>query len=559
MNTPAACHSLIAFLCFASPQDWTQEVKIIPEDPAPHNEFGTSVSIFGSTALVGAPYADPGGADSGTAYVFTRAGTVWTQQAKLIARDANAGDHFGWSVCLSGDQALIGAPGNDDGGADSGSTYVFVRTEGSWNRQVKLNAGDAAAGDRFGSSVCLHDGRAVIGAPRKGQETGVAYVFAGQGSNWSQEARLSSASSQQGDHFGNSVAIHGDTALVGADLSGGFTNAGSAYVFERSGSSWIEQAELSASDTVANHYFGSSVSLQGDRALVGAHGGLSVGAGGAAYVFLRSGTVWTEEVKLVGDDTATADQFGYSVSLFEDMALIGARQNDMAGVGHHSGAAYVFSHETGRWIEEIQFRASDSGNLDYFGSAVSLYEDRALIGTPGDFEANDSGSAYVFSGAVAGVGYCFGDPDSGTPCPCDNDNDGSIPGSGCDNGIYSSGARLSGQGAASVSEDSLVLVTRHVEPSNWGLYFQAMNAVSPAVAWGDGLRCAGGGEVRLEVCKANGGGLSQTTIPLGAKGGVAPGDTRYYQLWYRTVVFPPCGYGVNNFNTSNGYALTWEP
>lgn len=156
--------------------------------------------------------------------------------------------------------------------------------------------------------------------------------------------------------------------------------------------------------------------------------------------------------------------------------------------------------------------------------------------------------------------FCFGDPGAGTPCPCGNDNDGTVPGSGCANGVFTSGAQLSGSGIASVSADTLVLSTTGLEQNNSGLYFQADNDLSPGSAWGDGLRCAGGNLKRLQVRFADAAGHSGTTIGISTKvGNVAPGDTKRYQCWYRTTVNPPCGAGLNDFNSSNGLEITWVP
>ena len=163
-------------------------------------------------------------------------------------------------------------------------------------------------------------------------------------------------------------------------------------------------------------------------------------------------------------------------------------------------------------------------------------------------------------GGPPGAGYCFGDVGSGTPCPCSNDNDGSVPGSGCDNGVFASGAQLTGSGVASVSLDSLVLTTSHLEPNNSGLYFQANNDLSPGIVWGDGLQCAGGQIKRLQVRFADANGTSYTTVGISAwAGNVLAGDVKRYQCWYRTTTNPPCGLGVNDFNSSNGYEVTWIP
>jgi hypothetical protein len=155
------------------------------------------------------------------------------------------------------------------------------------------------------------------------------------------------------------------------------------------------------------------------------------------------------------------------------------------------------------------------------------------------------------------IAYCSGDG-SGAQCPCANNNDGSLPGAGCDNGVFASGAQLTGSGLASVGADTLVLTTVHLEPVNSGLYFQANTDLSPGIIWGDGLRCAGGQLKRLQVRFADAAGTSSTTIGISAKAGnVSAGDIKRYQCWYRTTQAPPCGSGVNDFNASNGLEVTW--
>ena len=200
-------------------------------------------------------------------------------------------------------------------------------------------------------------------------------------------------------------------------------------------------------------------------------------------------------------------------------------------------------------------------------SAASPGESYYLAGSQWtDLTTFDSTANFCIKGLTVaagepGLGYCFGDPGSGTPCPCSNDNDGSVPGSGCANGVFDAGAKLVGTGLATVAHDSLVLSASGLEPNNTGLYFQANNALNGALAvvFGDGLRCAGGGLVRLEIRTSDGGGNSATTVAIAAKGLVSPGDTKRYQCWYRTTQNPPCGLGVNDFNLSNGYEITWTP
>ena len=166
----------------------------------------------------------------------------------------------------------------------------------------------------------------------------------------------------------------------------------------------------------------------------------------------------------------------------------------------------------------------------------------------------------VFDVSVPGTAYCFGDLGSGASCPCGNDNDGSVPESGCANGVFASGAHLTASGVASLSADTLVLATTGLQPSNSGLYFQANNDLSPGNVWGDGLRCAGGDLKRLGVRFSDANGYSDTSgypQPISVKAGnVMAGDTKYYQCWYRNPMNSPCGW---DFNSSNGYAVTWLP
>ena len=238
------------------------------------DRFGYSVALDGDTALVGA-FRDT---DRGSVYVFSRSGSGWTQQALLTANGGLSGDFFGWSVALDGDTALVGARSHDvDGRVDQGATYVFIRTADSWTQQAKLIAADGATGDFLGWSVAIDGDTALIAAYGDdvgATDQGSAYVFTRSGSSWTERARLIATDGAADDFFGVSVALDGGTALVGAasDDVGGNSRQGSAYVFTGSGSSWFQQAQLTAGDGMTFDRFGSSVGLVGDTALVGASG-----------------------------------------------------------------------------------------------------------------------------------------------------------------------------------------------------------------------------------------------------------------------------------------------
>jgi FG-GAP repeat/Bacterial Ig-like domain len=383
-----------------------QQGQLTASDGAYGDNFGYSVAISGDTALVGATHDAVGGnANQGSAYVFTRSGGSWSQQAQLTASDGAAGDWFGNSVAISGDTALVGAHNDTVGGkASQGSAYVFTRSGASWSQQAQLTASDGAVGDCFGSSVALSGDTALVGVPYssdKGSQ-GSAYVFTRSGASWSQQAQLTASDGAAGDWFGYSVAISGDTALVGApfDSVGANYRQGSASVFTRSGGSWSQQAQLTASDGAVDVWFGYSVAISGDTALVGAYWDTVGGNAyqGSAYVFTRSGASWSQQAQLTASDGAYGDNFGYSVAISGDTALVGVH-NDTVGGNANQGSAYVFTRSGGSWSQQTQLTASDGAANDWFGYSVALSGDTALVGAYTDTVGGNplQGSAYVFS------------------------------------------------------------------------------------------------------------------------------------------------------------------
>ncbi|MCH7976787.1 MAG: T9SS type A sorting domain-containing protein, partial [Bacteroidetes bacterium] len=224
----------------------------------------------------------------GAAYVFAFDGASWTEEAKLTAADGAQADFFGISVSLSGDRALIGAHQDDDAGDTSGSAYVFVFDGTSWTEEAKLTASDAAAEDHFGYSVSLLGNHALIGAYGKdgtNDDTGAAYIFAFDGASWTEEAKLIVSNAFEGYLVGFEVSLSDNRALVVAIGDGhDGLGSGSAYIFAFDGISWNEEAKLIASDASFVDHFGVGASLSGDRALVGAHQA-GIGAHGSAYIF----------------------------------------------------------------------------------------------------------------------------------------------------------------------------------------------------------------------------------------------------------------------------------
>jgi len=381
-----------------------EEIKLLADDGAPNDFFGFNVALSGDTAVIGANKVDDNirGVDAGAAYVFTRSGHSWHQQAKLTADDGAAKDGFGGRVALSGDTAVIGAMFQDDKGDNSGSAYVFTRTGTTWSQQVKLTAADGAAGDAFGQSIALFGDTVVIGAPHdddKGNDAGSVYVFTRTGTTWSQQVKLTAADAAAGDVFGISIAFSGDTIVIGADLNDEkAVNAGAVYVFTRSGSSWSQQAKLTAADGAETDIFGVRVALSDDTVLISARRDdddvMGIDAG-SAYIFTRTGTTWQQQIKLTASDGAADDRFGRSVALVADTAVIGAMFQD--DKGDNSGSAYVFTRSGTTWSQQVKLTAADGAAGDVFGWSVALSGDTAIItATRDDDKGNESGSAYVF-------------------------------------------------------------------------------------------------------------------------------------------------------------------
>ena len=269
---------------------WTQQQKLLASDGETGDFFGFSVSLAGNTALIGARDDDT----KGSAYVFTRTGTTWTQKAKLLASDGAAYDNFGCSVALDGDTALIGAMRNLNNGTISGSAYVFTRNNTTWTQQAKLFASDGENQDWFGVSVSLSDDTALIGASLdddNGALSGSAYVFTRTGITWTQQAKLLASDGATLDYFGSSVSLSDDTALISSAWAN--DTKGSAYVFTRTGTTWTQETKLLASDGARGDYFGYSVSLTGNTALIGAKYDTDNGYdSGSAYVFTKIGLIF---------------------------------------------------------------------------------------------------------------------------------------------------------------------------------------------------------------------------------------------------------------------------
>ncbi len=378
-----------------------EEQMVVAPDGAEGDEFGYSVALSGDTAVVSAHASISG--DQGSIYIFVYNGATWVLQQELTASDGYGGDWFGFSVAISGDTALVGAPGAvADGNTMGGAAYVFTRNGATWTEQAKLTAPDGGAFLRFGSSVALSGNTALVGMPNaaigSNYSQGAAYVFIRKGTTWSFQQKLVASDGAAHAGFGFSVALEGDTALVGASdlMSGGYCILNSAYVFTRVGTAWNQQAQLTASDGAAGDCFASSVALSHNTALVGAFGD-DIGSNtyqGSAYIYIHNGTTWTQQAKLTASDGEAYDEFGWSIALYNDMALVGA-PIALVGTNYQQGAAYIFTRSGETWSQQTKLTALNGGDSDKFGT-VSLSGVNALVGAYNATGNTAQGKAYFY-------------------------------------------------------------------------------------------------------------------------------------------------------------------
>ena len=483
-----------------SADDWAQIDALLPESAAPYGQqaylkasntaendtFGSSMAVFGNTLVVGAALEDSNATgvngdqtnnlagDSGAVYVFVRNGNTWSQQAYLKASNAEANDQFGRAIAIYGNTIVVGAAGEDSAAtgvngnqsdnslSGAGAAYVFTRNGGVWSQQAYLKASNAEADDTFGHSVAISADTIAVGAiyedsaarglngdqsDNSAFDAGAAYIFNRTNGIWSQQAYVKSSpvhgtSNEWYDNFGAAMAMSGNTLVVGE--LGSFPsilcgNSGAAYVFVRTNNVWSEQAQL-LQKCGAEERFGGSVAISGNTIVVGAPGedssasGVngdedddSLGGSGAAYVFVRSAGNWTQQAYLKASRPDGGDGFGDSVAIFGDKVAVGATGEDSKATGWNgnqginakfdSGAVYVFARVGTSWSQHGYFKASNTDGKDAFGSRLAISSDDTIFVSAPNEASNAvgvNGNQDDDSAAKAGAVYAL----AASPFPC---------------------------------------------------------------------------------------------------------------------------------------------
>jgi FG-GAP repeat len=548
-----------ASICAAVASAQIPEAKLLASDGLPLDKFGSSVALLPEWAFCGAPFADPLGLASGAVYAYKFNGTNWVLAQKLLAGDSY--DLMGYSVAASGSWMVAGAPyDNAPGYGKSGSAHVFQLQGGTWVHSQRLQASSSSSVLKFGGSAALSGDRMILGYGQSAY--GRAFVFELTGSTWVQTAELASPDSGGSQYFGTAVDIEGDVAVVGSSVQENglwYSKYGAAYVFERGASgTWSFAQKLTARDPKIGDQFGLSVALDGNTILVGSRHTHAAPSDGGIYVFERQTGTWVLTQELRASDPLKRPMMGEFVALDGDLA-IGSAQND----GDNeilSGSAYVFRRQAGTWTQVAKAFAPDTAPNSLFGSAVAVCGEKILVACVGDdypclwnpLECN-AGSAYVFETAPDAVQYCHC-PSQG---PCGNHDDFG----GCATSLRRGGV-LSAAGSASVAADDLRLEARWLPYKRIGVIL--MGDLAAAQPFGDGQLCigsSGAGLWHFDPPQSSGlYGVIQIGPVVGLSaslpgGQIGAGQTRYFQAWFRD----PNSLCGTDHNLSSAVRITFAP
>jgi len=345
LDDDTATDSGAAYIYTRSGTTWTLQQKLKASDAQADDGINTTAfAISGDTAVIGLQDEDTTALAAGSIYVFTRSGTTWTEQQKIQASDAAEEDRFGVSVGIDGDTIVVGAHYEDDTDSNAGSIYVFTRSGTTWTQQQKIQPSDVAANDEFGYSVAISGDTIIAGSiwdDDTNSGSGSAYIFTRSGTTWTQQQKLTASVSETSARFGTAVTIDGDSAAVGVpfeDVSS-VSDAGAVYIFTRSGTTWTEQQRIPHPNPGANDYFGNSIDIDSDNIIIGAENIDSPSSNaGKAYIYKRTGSTWNQYAILQGSNTDENDGFGSGVGIEGESAVIGSR---LGGTGSSSGSGFA--------------------------------------------------------------------------------------------------------------------------------------------------------------------------------------------------------------------------
>lgn len=384
---------IVTFTFLGSAVAQSPSSTFVAEEAADGDLFGAAVDLSAGLVAVGAQSTDLARDDAGAVHLFEASDGGLVQIATLTAGDGELADAFGASVAIGPDVVLVGAPGVVLTELNEGAAYLFEREGDAWREVAKLRREAASKNDMFGAAVGFDGGVAVIGAPGAdvaGTDSGAAMVYERFAGAWEAVATLVPAAGASGERFGSAVAVDGERILIGAsgDVSAG-EQPGSAYLFERASDGWHEVARWSPSDGKGGDAFGDAVALAGDLALIGARFADLAGSDeGAAYLFERTSDGWQEAAKLTLPEPSDRDQFGHSVALAGDVALVGAPRVDEPD--RDSGALWAFVRGADGWGSRGRLSPAAPDAYDEFGTAVAADGSVAVVGAPQDIPEGES-------------------------------------------------------------------------------------------------------------------------------------------------------------------------
>ena len=392
---------LILFFCFFVSSSITghasTSVTTVLSVNASAQGFSGAISYSGDYILCGDTFDDDDGQYAGAAYIFKNINNTWTRTAKLKPSDGAADKIFGGAVSLDGDYAAISSIESLQNTMYAGSVYIFHRNGETWTQTAKITP-QIGLPESFGASISLQGDRLLIGeyadSDISGIMAGVAYIYQRTGTNWIETARLLPADLALWDYFGTAVTLHDNYAMIGAPFEDGHgTSSGVVYVFQENGGSWTEVAKLTASDASQNSLFGNCIDLSDNYAIIASV--RSNNEQGAAYIFEKRGDSWIETEKLIPSDGWTAGQyFGSDVSITEQYAIVGAPST--FAVEGDIEAAYIFKRNNSNWTEIEKITNSLTNYRENFGNAVVCRNNTFIVGAPGFYGNNSPGKVYIF-------------------------------------------------------------------------------------------------------------------------------------------------------------------